>query len=87
MDQFDRDSTIADFKNGVTNLMVRTWGQVHFHNNLSKFRCANWLVAIVYKSLYNKLNSTRILIGSHYDLLEDIRIDDVTINNFCFFIV
>ena len=23
MDQFDRDSTIADFKNGVTNLMVR----------------------------------------------------------------
>ena len=25
MDQFDRDSTIADFKNGVTNLMVRTW--------------------------------------------------------------
>lgn len=23
MDQFDRDSTIADFKNGVCNLMVR----------------------------------------------------------------
>ena len=35
MDQFDRDSTIADFKNGVTNLMVR----VMTSNTVVKLQC------------------------------------------------
>ena len=43
---------------------------------------------MVYKSQYNKLNSTRFWsVVLTYDLLEDRRIDDVTINNFCFFII
>ena len=41
------------------------------------------MLLTIHPILYNKLNSTHILIGS-YELLEDRCIDDVTINNFSF---
>lgn len=34
MDQFDRDSTIADFKNGVTKLMVRNTKHQYTYYNI-----------------------------------------------------
>ena len=43
-------------------------------------------ISMINEVLYNKLNSTRILIGSSstYDLYEDKDISDVIINNSCF---